>query len=204
MRKKETFSMLPHIFISFISTGNHDTPSAAPHRNKLVVELAMFSRDRFSLRIPSGWREDVMRTARLVPDARDERDGKHTLVTIPLSAYHSLVDSLRQLPDLALHLFYGPVYDIYIAKKPPVHVDFPPIASKLPKKLNDILLPFQRVGVEFALRRGGRVLIGDEMGLGKTLQGVLLFIGVLFRFCKVFFFQLLQLQHITSLIGRCL
>lgn len=42
----------------------------------------------------------------------------------------------------------------------------------LPPKLNEILLPFQRLGVEFALKRDGRVLIGDEMGLGKTLQAV--------------------------------
>ena len=31
-------------------------------------------------------------------------------------------------------------------------------------------MAFQREGVMFALRRGGRVLIGDEMGLGKTVQ----------------------------------
>lgn len=34
------------------------------------------------------------------------------------------------------------------------------------------LMPFQREGVEFALRQQGRVLIGDEMGLGKTLQAI--------------------------------
>jgi SWI/SNF-related matrix-associated actin-dependent regulator 1 of chromatin subfamily A len=30
--------------------------------------------------------------------------------------------------------------------------------------------PFQREGVKFGLRAGGRLLIGDEMGLGKTVQ----------------------------------
>ncbi|GBE58537.1 hypothetical protein BOVATA_000300 [Babesia ovata] len=34
------------------------------------------------------------------------------------------------------------------------------------------LKPFQREGVEFGIRRNGRVLIGDEMGLGKTLQAL--------------------------------
>lgn len=38
--------------------------------------------------------------------------------------------------------------------------------EKLPKKLAENLMPFQRAGVQFALQRGGRVLIGDEMGLG--------------------------------------
>ncbi|CEM25172.1 unnamed protein product [Vitrella brassicaformis CCMP3155] len=32
--------------------------------------------------------------------------------------------------------------------------------------------PFQRDGIAFALRKGGRALIGDEMGLGKTLQAL--------------------------------
>ena len=31
-------------------------------------------------------------------------------------------------------------------------------------------MAFQREGVRFALRHGGRALIGDEMGLGKTVQ----------------------------------
>ena len=39
--------------------------------------------------------------------------------------------------------------------------------EKLPKKLAENLMPFQRAGVQFALQRGGRVLIGDEMGLGE-------------------------------------
>lgn len=44
------------------------------------------------------------------------------------------------------------------------------LIAKLPRKLLDALLPFQRDGLRFGLRRGGRCLIADEMGLGKTLQ----------------------------------
>ncbi|EKX45486.1 hypothetical protein GUITHDRAFT_42086, partial [Guillardia theta CCMP2712] len=44
--------------------------------------------------------------------------------------------------------------------------------SALPSLLKSSLLPFQRDGVRFALKRKGRVLIGDEMGLGKTLQAL--------------------------------
>ncbi|KAI8503989.1 Swi SNF matrix associated, actin dependent regulator of chromatin [Branchiostoma belcheri] len=42
----------------------------------------------------------------------------------------------------------------------------------LPSALRDKLMPFQREGVKFALRKNGRCLIGDEMGLGKTLQAI--------------------------------
>ena len=31
---------------------------------------------------------------------------------------------------------------------------------------------FQREGIKFALKRGGRLLVGDEMGLGKTVQAI--------------------------------
>lgn len=36
------------------------------------------------------------------------------------------------------------------------------------------MMPFQREGVRFGLRAGGRLLIGDEMGLGKTVQAAAL------------------------------
>ena len=38
------------------------------------------------------------------------------------------------------------------------------------ESLQQRMMPFQREGVKFGLRAGGRVLIGDEMGLGKTVQ----------------------------------
>ena len=40
----------------------------------------------------------------------------------------------------------------------------------IPARLEGRLMAFQREGVRFALRHGGRALIGDEMGLGKTVQ----------------------------------
>lgn len=36
--------------------------------------------------------------------------------------------------------------------------------------LEQRMMPFQREGVRFGLKVGGRLLIGDEMGLGKTVQ----------------------------------
>lgn len=35
---------------------------------------------------------------------------------------------------------------------------------RIPSQLSDLLLPFQREGVLFTIRRGGRALIGDDMG----------------------------------------
>jgi hypothetical protein len=41
------------------------------------------------------------------------------------------------------------------------------VCSGLPPLLRASLLPFQEQGVAFAIKHGGRVMIGDEMGLGS-------------------------------------
>ena len=42
----------------------------------------------------------------------------------------------------------------------------------MPQHLRQALMPFQRAGVQFALRREGRILLADEMGVGKTVQAI--------------------------------
>lgn len=44
--------------------------------------------------------------------------------------------------------------------------------SALPGALDAALMPFQRAGVAFAVRRGGCCLVCDDMGLGKTIQAI--------------------------------
>eukprot|EP00930_Biecheleria_cincta_P024813 TRINITY_DN17713_c0_g1_i2.p1 TRINITY_DN17713_c0_g1~~TRINITY_DN17713_c0_g1_i2.p1 ORF type:complete len:748 (+),score=116.45 TRINITY_DN17713_c0_g1_i2:117-2360(+) len=54
----------------------------------------------------------------------------------------------------------------------PPHPGEIPAPTPLPAALDAALLPFQRAGVAFAVRHGGRCLIGDDMGLGKTIQAI--------------------------------
>lgn len=42
----------------------------------------------------------------------------------------------------------------------------------LPSIMCEKLMEFQWAGINFALQKGGRCLIGDDMGLGKTLQAI--------------------------------
>lgn len=46
--------------------------------------------------------------------------------------------------------------------------------NRVPTKLRNTLLPFQREGLIFGVRKNGKLLIGDEMGLGKTVQAIAL------------------------------
>eukprot|EP00890_Picochlorum_soloecismus_P004235 jgi/Picsp_1/4812/NSC_02180-R1_zinc finger ran-binding domain-containing protein 3-like len=46
--------------------------------------------------------------------------------------------------------------------------------ESLPEHLRNALLPFQKQGIEFGLKRKGRCLIADEMGVGKTVQSIAL------------------------------
>ncbi|KAM4859384.1 DNA annealing helicase and endonuclease ZRANB3 isoform 1-T4 [Thomomys bottae] len=54
----------------------------------------------------------------------------------------------------------------YLSNESSERLDF------LPDKLRTKLLPFQRDGIIFALRRDGRCMVADEMGLGKTIQAI--------------------------------
>lgn len=47
-----------------------------------------------------------------------------------------------------------------------------PLNETLPPSICNALMDFQWEGIHFALRHGGRCLIGDDMGLGKTLQAI--------------------------------
>ena len=40
--------------------------------------------------------------------------------------------------------------------------------------LREKMMPFQREGVDFMVKAGGRALLADEMGLGKSLQAIAL------------------------------
>ncbi|KAG1680929.1 hypothetical protein FOA52_009888 [Chlamydomonas sp. UWO 241] len=46
------------------------------------------------------------------------------------------------------------------------------MAATLPQSTRDALFEFQREGVQFIVRAGGRALLADEPGLGKTMQAV--------------------------------
>lgn len=44
--------------------------------------------------------------------------------------------------------------------------------SKLPESMSKNLYDFQKKGIEFGVKKFGRMILGDEMGVGKTIQAI--------------------------------
>lgn len=122
------------------------------------------------------------------------RDGPLQYWHLPLSSYESAkaaLDLLSKSETSGLRITFKPIPDLVFrilkaaretARDDSARVQMlkdiddegPPIDPPLKKSLWDKLMPFQREGVEFGLRRDGRCIIADEMGLGKTIQSLCL------------------------------
>ena len=46
------------------------------------------------------------------------------------------------------------------------------LKNNLEREFREKLYPFQKKGIEFGIKRMGRIIIGDEMGVGKTIQAL--------------------------------
>jgi len=53
-----------------------------------------------------------------------------------------------------------------------------PNLEKLPDSMLKKLYDFQKKGIEFGVKKFGRILLGDEMGIGKTIQAI----GILYLY----------------------
>ena len=84
----------------------------------------------------------------------------------PLSAYGKLRPELKDLrQDIPTHVL------ALVQTKLPPQPDHKTLAGRIPARIWDALYPFQKTGVQFAVRRGG-ALLADDMGCGKTLQAI--------------------------------
>lgn len=92
-------------------------------------------------------------------------------VIIPLTLYDETMARLN-----SLDFSYSPIPSevLQLASKLYEEKERRPMSqinlTALPPELLTALLPFQMQGLEFALEKDGKCIIGDEMGLGKTIQ----------------------------------
>jgi hypothetical protein len=107
--------------------------------------------------------------ASLVPGLGPQR------LKVPLESYKALLELLEKDQGGAVGLAPAhPIERAALAYAPPLSeaAAAKVMAERLPERLSRSLFEFQREGVQFAIRHGGRVLIADEMGLGKTVQAI--------------------------------
>jgi SWI/SNF-related matrix-associated actin-dependent regulator 1 of chromatin subfamily A len=87
----------------------------------------------------------------------------------PFVQYGSFVSAVRQLKFEKIQEIPPHIVD---ALCNPLQPEAAFSRERVPQQLWDHLFPFQKEGVEFAVKHNGRCLIGDEMGLGKTVQAI--------------------------------
>ena len=95
----------------------------------------------------------------------------HSFWTFPFSRYDQVIKALKteSNPDAIIELAPTVVSTLRISSR---IKDDSMRYGHIPPEMEAKLMPFQRDGIKFILRRGGRALLGDEMGLGKTVQAL--------------------------------
>lgn len=116
-------------------------------------------------------------------------DEAHKTWSFPLAEHDSLVQllhtpeytplvTLKPIPATVLkglrspRYAYNPAAESSTASQDSMSQQHHEALASLPETLRTALLPFQRIGVAFAISRQGRLMIGDDMGLGKTVQAI--------------------------------
>ena len=101
-------------------------------------------------------------------------DARKRVWMFPFSSHDKVLDALRNCSGVRVKV--DPLHQLPAAvlKSSANIPDDSSRYSHIPKSLEEQLMQFQREGVQFGLRHGGRALIGDEMGLGKTVQAIAL------------------------------
>ncbi|CAI5502808.1 unnamed protein product [Closterium sp. Naga37s-1] len=114
--------------------------------------------------------QDLVAPMKSVPCSIWQQDKR--LWVFPLSSLDAFLEAVQSVPTC----------DVEVEPLPPAvqraleeTAKLPDDSGRyfdLPDGFRKLLMPFQEQGMQFALSRGGRVLIADEMGLGKTVQAI--------------------------------
>ncbi|PRW20657.1 SWI SNF-related matrix-associated actin-dependent regulator of chromatin subfamily A 1 isoform X1 [Chlorella sorokiniana] len=143
--------------------------SAPAGSNPLLYINLELGKDQL-IEVKCGHHEAVSAALKRLPGGQWDPKSRHW--RFPLTQHDRLVQALQALTSVRVRL--EPLHPLVTAvlRAASSNPDDSDRYCTLPKDLEQQLMPFQREGVKFALRRGGRVLIGDEMGLGKTVQAI--------------------------------
>ena len=139
-----------------------------------VIDLSLADTTHFLVRLPST-RTELARS--YLDSFNPTVDAESGLPMLPLADYVSFVSGLAAVTTLRVSPIPDGVLALFLPSGDRARAEAHAaaerlLAARLPARLRDALLPYQRDGVVFALERGGRCMIADEMGLGKTVQAL--------------------------------
>ncbi|XP_044525365.1 SWI/SNF-related matrix-associated actin-dependent regulator of chromatin subfamily A-like protein 1 [Gracilinanus agilis] len=166
---------------SELRSGGEGSPESPPQQllrpqskgpASLQGRCVLISRTRFEADI--GFSEDVIAIFKRMPSRN--YDMKTRKWNFHLKDHKRLMEEIHQLPGIHLEPLPKAVVQAFAGylTKTSSHPEEVPEAdlSAVDPKLVSSLMPFQRIGVNFAISKGGRLLLADDMGLGKTIQAI--------------------------------
>uniref|UniRef100_F6SKP2 SWI/SNF-related matrix-associated actin-dependent regulator of chromatin subfamily A-like protein 1 n=1 Tax=Monodelphis domestica TaxID=13616 RepID=F6SKP2_MONDO len=154
----------------------HPSPQQLRPQSKGLASLkgrcVLISRTRFEADI--GFSEDVIALFKQMGSRN--YDMKTRKWNFHLKDHKRLMEEIHRLPGIHLEPLPKAVVQAfagYLAKTSSHSEEIPEAdLSAVDPKLVSSLMPFQRIGVNFAISKGGRLLLADDMGLGKTIQAI--------------------------------
>ncbi|XP_064401335.1 SWI/SNF-related matrix-associated actin-dependent regulator of chromatin subfamily A-like protein 1 isoform X1 [Halichondria panicea] len=145
-------------------------------RDKKKAQVCIVSRTRLEVKVQ--YDHDLIEIFKKMPTRA--YNTKTSLWSFGIEDYNSLVKAIQSsCKHVELDLIPRPVVNLFLsqlqaqshsiqAKSHSSVIDW----SRIETKLSTALMEFQKEGVEYSIKRDGRVLIADDMGLGKTLQAI--------------------------------
>jgi hypothetical protein len=142
--------------------------------NPATVSFSLLNTKEFTISSDNGYvGRDILLTIRKFPVKVDER--KQRLV-FPIEAHDRLLSALGQhkvfVEPLPRQTIAAAMLQNQRKSVSSTSDNFVTLAEKIPESVMNCLAPFQKEGVEFALKNQGRMLLADEMGLGKTRSAI--------------------------------
>lgn len=156
-------------------------PRAQPQVTRLNIALEDVQSVSVPLRltVPQAVKDAVQKFSSAKTSKKKAIFGE-TRVTIPIEKVsefdsyiraHALVELDYDVPRVVLDRL-GQYHKNEVAREEAGDVVTRSLDEMLPTRLCESLMQFQWHGVHFALKHGGRCIIGDDMGLGKTIQAI--------------------------------
>ncbi|KAG8198721.1 hypothetical protein JTE90_023489 [Oedothorax gibbosus] len=159
----------PSKTVSSVGTGNYLQNGKSNSSNDIIKgTCVLISRQRFTVDVK--FHKELIEVFKSIPNRLYDMQTKkwnfpvkdHDKLISLVKPLHSEV-ILAPLPKVILNVFKSAP-----ATRTIEDVDL----SRLDPFMLKTLLPFQKEGVQFAVKHNGRVLIADDMGLGKTIQAI--------------------------------